>query len=178
MSSLRNRKRTSQNSCRMSIAVCIGGAGVQDLAAPARKISVLSRLKAKHQQWDQAKITNGDRHPSRQRKGSVALILVLVLALLAGTFAASVTRRASQDRNNEQHRQSIAVLRSAIDSVVDADLALETPLRLPLDESSTRSVLVETISDPGSTPMIRATLFHNDQPGLFIQTSQTAEDQR
>ena len=102
------------------------------------------------------------------RTGSVALMLVLILALLVGTFAVSVARRASNERRNELHHQSIAVLDSAIDAVALSDLESDVDLRLPLDKASGRWVIVKSVIGPDAAPQYRATLYHNDQPGISI----------
>ena len=104
------------------------------------------------------------------RRGSVSLVLVLILALLVGTFAASVTSRASHERRTELHHRSIATLESAIEAVV----VNETEIRLPLDSSETtdetgRWIVVETITQPDETRLYQATLYHNGQSGITIR---------
>lgn len=109
------------------------------------------------------------KYRSKTRTGSAALMLVLALALLVGTFATSVTRRVLSERQSEMHRRSIAVLQSAIDAVADSDFSLDTSIRLPLDDALERWVLVEPVVGPDDEPQFLATLYRDDQPGLSIR---------
>ncbi len=114
------------------------------------------------------------RAGKRSRSGSVGLMLILVLALLIGTFAASVSRRMSSERRSELHHQSIAVLHSAIEAVAESGITSGTKVRLPLDESLGRWVIVESVTGPrvmgpSEESQYQATLYHNDRPGLSIR---------
>lgn len=104
-----------------------------------------------------------------RRGGSVALMIVLVLTLLVGTFAASVSSRVTHERRSEQHRQIVAVLQSAIDSVAASQWDGEEEIRLPLDEDSWRWIVVEKVSQAGAAAEYQATLYHQQKPGLFIR---------
>nr|WP_236649289.1 hypothetical protein [Rhodopirellula sp. SM50] len=104
-----------------------------------------------------------------RRFGSIGLILVLILALLVGTFAVSMTRRASNERHHTLHHQSIMALESAIEAVEQSDPDSDSTLRLPLDQNSNRWILVESVGGPDTKRQYQATLYHNDQPGLSIQ---------
>ena len=106
---------------------------------------------------------------TRARTGSVALMLALILTLLVGTFAASVTRRASNEPRNELHHRSIAVLESAIDAVAESDLKIATNVRLPLDDASKRWVTINSVVTPDADTQYEATLYHHDRPGLSIR---------
>lgn len=111
--------------------------------------------------------TNPSYRP--RRTGSVALMLVLVLTLAVGTFAASVARMASQDRNRELHHQSMVDLEAAVQAVVASDLLADdddSSISLPLDPTAGRRIVVKRI-DP--SPNYQATLYQNDQPGLSIR---------
>ncbi|MCM2373160.1 hypothetical protein [Aporhodopirellula aestuarii] len=110
----------------------------------------------------------------RNRRGSASLVLVLILALLVGTFAASVTSRASHERRNEHHHRSIATLESAIEAVAQSGEMEETEIRLPLGSSEAtdetgRWIVVETITQPDETRLYQATLYHNGQSGLTVR---------
>lgn len=105
----------------------------------------------------------------RSRDGAVGLMLVLILTLLVGTFALSVSRRASNERRNEYHHQTIAVLQSAIDAVAETDFGSDAKIRLPLDTVSKRWVIVEAVIQPNAKLYYQATLYHNDQSGLSIR---------
>lgn len=98
----------------------------------------------------------------KPRTGSIALMLVLVLTLLAGTFAVSITRSAAAERRAELDRQTIRILQSAIDAVIDANLSSETPIRLDVEEGKGTFILIEPISDPDTEQNLRATLYRND----------------
>ncbi len=105
-----------------------------------------------------------------KRTGAVALMLVLVLSMLVGTFAIALNSRAAQQRNAEYHEHSIVLLESAIDSVAQANLSEENNVRLPVDEAAGRWIEVELISEAGDEPSeYRATQYKDDQPGLSIQ---------
>lgn len=108
------------------------------------------------------------------RCGSVSLVLVLILALLVGTFAASVTSRASHERRTEVQHGWIATLETAIEAVARSGVVNESKIRLPVDGSPSagetgRWIIIETLSLPDETQMYQATLFHNSQPGLTIR---------
>ncbi|MCS7469858.1 hypothetical protein NZK35_24670 [Stieleria sp. ICT_E10.1] len=104
-----------------------------------------------------------------RRFGSIGLMLVLMLALLVGTFAVSVARRASNERHHALHHQSIMALESAIEAVEQFNPTPDSKLRLPLDQNSNRWILVESVGGPDTKRQYQATLYHNDQPGLSIQ---------
>ncbi|TWT64819.1 hypothetical protein [Allorhodopirellula solitaria] len=106
---------------------------------------------------------------THHRRGAVALMLVLVLTLLVGTFAISLTSRANQQRRTERQHQAIAALESAIDAARRADLPGESSIRLPLGSEGDRWIIVETDSSPDEpSERYRATQYHNDRPGLSI----------
>ncbi|QDV44448.1 hypothetical protein Enr13x_43140 [Stieleria neptunia] len=104
-----------------------------------------------------------------RRTGSVGLMLVLMLALLVGTFAVSVARRASNERHHVLHHQSIMALQSAIEAVEQSGPDSDAKVRLPLDQDSNRWIMVESIGGPETKRQYQATLYHNDQPSLSIQ---------
>ncbi len=104
-----------------------------------------------------------------RRAGSIGLVLVLMLALLVGTFAVSLARRASNERLHTLHHHSIMALESAIEAVDRSDTDPDQKLRLPLDQSSNRWIMVESVDGPDTKRQYQATLYHNDQPGLSIQ---------
>ena len=106
----------------------------------------------------------------RQRHdGSAAIALVLILALVVGTFSASVGRRAVHERRQEQQRITVATLQSAIDAVAQAKITPDAPLKLPLDDVGDRWIIVEVVSDTSDPAQWRATLFQNDQSRLSIR---------
>lgn len=112
---------------------------------------------------------------AQDRLGAVGLILVLILALLVGTFAASLGRRAADERRNQYQQQKIAILHSAIDTIAASGLEGDVTIRLPLDQTSNSWVIVETVSQEDSSSVgipvrqYQATLYRNNQPGLFIR---------
>ncbi|TWU10691.1 hypothetical protein [Allorhodopirellula heiligendammensis] len=120
---------------------------------------------------------SGCRHrDARQQTGSVSLMLVLILALLVGTFAVSLSGRAAQQRRATQHHQTIAVLESAIDGVSRADFADDETLRLPIDENAGRWIEVRRMSESGDElHLYQATQFQDDRPGLSILRSTPVE---
>lgn len=104
----------------------------------------------------------------RSLSGSAALMLVLVLAMLVGTFAVSVTRRASNERRSEIQHRAVDILESAIEAVAESDFSSQTKVRLPIDDESGRWVIVETVVETDATPKYRATLYHKNLPGISI----------
>lgn len=129
-----------------------------------------------------------DRHPlpidhrqfgnvSPRRIGSVSLMLVLVLAMLVGAFAVTLSSRAAQQRRVETQHQSTAVLESAIATARQAKLSGDTKLRLPLDEAGGEWIVVERISPPDDAPpQYQATRYRKDQPGPTIRRIDSVED--
>ncbi|MCO8125393.1 hypothetical protein NHH03_26880 [Stieleria sp. TO1_6] len=105
----------------------------------------------------------------RASNGSAAAMLVLVLALLVGTYAASVGRIAANERRNVSHQLKVSLLESAIKSVAESDVDGETRVRLPIDKASDRWVIVETVSGTDTGRVLEATLYHNENSGLSIQ---------
>lgn len=107
--------------------------------------------------------------PRPIRTGSVALVLVLVLTLAVGTFAASVTRLASHERHLQSRQEMIATLEAAIDAVVESELfddGTETRISLPLDPILGRRIVVQRVN---SSSEIQATFFQNATPGLSLR---------
>ncbi|WP_236621267.1 hypothetical protein [Rhodopirellula sallentina] len=101
---------------------------------------------------------------------------MLLLALLVGTFAASVTQRATQERDNERHHQTIATLETAIDAVAGSVLADEPNVRLPVSSPATHNdegqwVIVEPVTQSEEPLMYRATVFRDGRPGVSILRS-------
>ncbi|TWT92242.1 hypothetical protein Pla100_47790 [Neorhodopirellula pilleata] len=90
----------------------------------------------------------------------MALILVLVLALMVGTFAASVTSLASHERRHELQRQSHADLRAAIEAVAQSGLLTQEndTMKLPLNEPSRSWIEVKRISSSSEEPKYTAEL--------------------
>ena len=119
-----------------------------------------------------------ERGPRKNRSGSVALMLVLVLALLVGAFASSVSSRVSHERRNELHRRQTKVLQSAISAVARSGASSDSEIRLPLDEAFQqipvqdnavkRWIIVKAISQPDEQIQYKATLYRNGQPGLSL----------
>lgn len=108
-------------------------------------------------------------HHQTQRKGSVALMLILVLTLLVGTFMISATSRISHERQIQWNEGSIATLESALDSVANSGLRDLEEIRLPLDNDSEQWVVVEVISLENKPPFYQATLYRDGEAGLFIR---------
>ncbi len=107
-----------------------------------------------------------DHH--RPRSGSIALILVLVLTLIVGSFAVSISSRGMHERRGEFQSQSVIVLESAIATVIASELTGDKKIRLPLDEATNRWIIVE-ISASNDQSQYQATMFHNEKPGLSIR---------
>ncbi|SMP58612.1 hypothetical protein SAMN06265222_10677 [Neorhodopirellula lusitana] len=123
------------------------------------------------------------------RTGSVALMLALVLALLVGTLAISISSRVTHERRNDIQHQSIATLRAAIDAVEQSGMELDEKIRLPLNEASPASeadsdsrsdsrdasplgdrwIVVERVAETDASPQYQATLYQDDHPGLSIR---------
>ncbi|MCC9655119.1 hypothetical protein [Rhodopirellula halodulae] len=108
-------------------------------------------------------------HTASRREGSSALVMVLMLSLLVGTFALTVTNRAADERRAEWDRQQIAILESAIRSARPFSKDLPSPLRLPVDDEAKVWVEVKVINPGDANDQLQATLFRNEQPGLTIQ---------
>lgn len=114
--------------------------------------------------------THHKRGACPKRTGSVLLMLVFALTILVGTFSLSLSGRAVQQRRAESHHQSMASLESAIDAVDQSSFSDKTKLRLPLDETGGRWIVVEVISQESDPHRrYRATQFKNDHPGLSIE---------
>jgi len=110
----------------------------------------------------------------RKRSGSIALMLVLVLTLLFGTFVVSIVRLAAHQRRAELEHQSVTVLESAIDAAVDFDFTNEIRLQLPINGEQKTWVIVERVSTSDSENKLRATLYRNEKPTLTIDRERTS----
>ncbi|WP_286177358.1 hypothetical protein [Stieleria mannarensis] len=107
--------------------------------------------------------------PSRAaRTGMIGWMVVLILALLVGTFAVTVTRRATNERNDQLHRQRVAILESAIDAFRQSEPEDGERVRLPLDDAS-RWVIVESADGTSAKRQYQATMYRNDRPGISIR---------
>lgn len=115
---------------------------------------------------------------SPMRTGSVSLMLVLVLAMMVGAFAISLSGRAAQQRRAEAEHQSVAMLESAIDTARQAQLAGDTKLRLPLNDAAVEWIIVERSSPQGDVPpQYVATRYRNEQPGATLRRLANVEDE-
>ena len=108
------------------------------------------------------------RHHS-QSKGSVALMLILVLTLLVGTFTASATSRMTHERQIQWHHRSVATLESAVDCAADFGITENKEIRLPIDDKTNQWVIVEVRSAENQTRFYQATLFRDGKAGTFIR---------
>lgn len=104
-----------------------------------------------------------------QRQGSVALMLILVLTLLVGTFTISVTSRMSHERRSQWNHGSVALLESAIDCVVEVGIEEGQEVRLPVDEVSKRWIMVKMIPTDEETLIYQATIYRNGEAGMFVR---------
>lgn len=111
----------------------------------------------------------------RPRKGSAALMLVLILSLLVGTFAATVVRRAAAERSRDRERRSIALLESGIDAVQGFDLGESDSVELPVDEATGRMIKIQIVNRQDNDVFLRATLIQKGQPGIFIERKATSQ---
>ena len=102
------------------------------------------------------------------RAGWVALILVLVLSLLVGTFAVTVNRRAAAEQHREYERQKRSVLQAAIDAVAKIELESDAAIKLPLDNDNRRWVIVGPAISETGTKHLQAVLYQNGQAGLSL----------
>lgn len=105
------------------------------------------------------------RFPGRRERtrcrGSVALIMILVLVLLVGTYAAAVGRRAASEQRGDYERQSRMIIQSAIDTVAERKTEEgESSVRLPLDSENNRWIIVERVVSPGGQDQHRAAIYH------------------
>ncbi|QEF99091.1 hypothetical protein Mal15_31510 [Stieleria maiorica] len=102
------------------------------------------------------------------RTGMIGWMVVLILTLLVGTFAITVTRRATHERNDQLHRQRIMILESAIDALRQSEMDVGERIRLPLGDA-TRWVVVEAVDGAPIGRQYQATLYRNDRPGVSIR---------
>ena len=105
----------------------------------------------------------------RNRRGTVAVMLVLVLVLLVGTFAVSVCRRSVDERRNDLHHHQVVVLQNAIECVTASGVAIDDVVRLPLDTTGERWVVVKTVTSDDGRLLFQATSYRNDQAGFSIR---------
>lgn len=119
------------------------------------------------------RVTFRIRYRPKARDGSVALMLVLILALLVGTFATAVASLAMKERQNVYHHAGIAVLQSAIHAVDESDVTSDSSIQLPIDDKTEQWVVVEPITQP--EPQWQATLYRQGQPLLSIRRPRSDE---
>lgn len=106
------------------------------------------------------------------RRGVIAMILVLVLTLLITTYATTIMRRGSLERNRDWNRQSITILESAIRSLVRSDRPDLRQVRLPLDSDSKRSVVVDRTETMDGDEAFQATLYAGEDVVMSIRRVQ------
>ena len=113
-------------------------------------------------------------HRRRQtpRRGLAALVLVLALALLVGTFAIVIGKRAANSRKHERDQQMIALLESAIHTAQTINDDLASDLRLPVDDKANVWIEVKLVDSDDQSKQIEATLVRNDRPGMSIRRQQ------
>ncbi|WP_461506136.1 hypothetical protein [Rhodopirellula baltica] len=103
------------------------------------------------------------------RRGLAALVLVLALALLVGTFAIVIGKTAANSRKHERDQQMIALLESAIHTAQTLGDELASGLRLPVDDDANVWIDVKLIDSDDQSKQIEATLVRNDRPGMSIR---------
>lgn len=113
--------------------------------------------------------TNRKRRLGHDRGGSAALMLILILTLLVGSFATTMVQRVSDERRTALQHQSISMLESAIDSAERFELTKDDTIRLPVTEYPERWITIESITDSDSKTIYLATLSEDAQPGLSIR---------
>jgi hypothetical protein len=104
----------------------------------------------------------------RPRKGSIAIVLIVVIVLALGTFANAIARRQSYERSAEFQRHQIQILETALNALVGIEVRPDEEIRFPVDQSNDRWVIV-TRSGSKETLTLEATLMNGEKRGLSIQ---------
>jgi len=91
------------------------------------------------------------------RTGSVALLLVLLLAVMIGSAAIGMARTEVAHQRADRQANQVALLDAAIDAVRQSDIAQKQVIRLPIDPERDHWIDVQwTSSDDatGTSPQI------------------------
>lgn len=107
--------------------------------------------------------------PFPRRRGSMAIALVLVVAIVAGTFAISLARKAVDERRFLRDAEQIRLLENAIGAVVEAGLDVKEPVRLPVDSERGEWILIKSIPNEQANVILIAQLIRNESTVTEIQ---------
>ncbi|OYP34913.1 hypothetical protein [Rhodopirellula sp. MGV] len=111
----------------------------------------------------------------KRPNGLIAVMFVLMLAFVVGTFAISLGRRAVDVRRHQSRQKSIRELEAAIEAVHPLGLTDQQQVRLPFDAESDTSIIVKasvhSTEEPNRSVTYEATFSHGDRSGFAIQRS-------
>ena len=104
-----------------------------------------------------------------RRRGSALMMLIMALALLIGTYSATMARQSNNARRIEKEQDAITSLENAIDAVREINPIQIQFFRLPLDESRNQWIEINSTTGKDTETIYTAKLIDDGKEIVVIQ---------
>ena len=106
-----------------------------------------------------------------RRRGSALMMLIMTLALLIGTYSATLVRQSNNARRIEKEQNAITSLENAIDAVREiTQIQIQIQFfRLPLDETRNRWIEINSTTGKDTETIYTAKLIDDGKEIVVIQ---------
>ena len=106
-----------------------------------------------------------------RRRGSALMMLIMTLALLIGTYSATLVRQSNNARRIEKEQDAITSLENAIDAVREiTQIQIQIQFfRLPLDETRNRWIEINSTTGKDTKTIYTAKLIDDGKEIVVIQ---------